>query len=56
VEEVMSAIWNDGVNLEVATEVVGETDDGLVEVGSVSETKGGVFGASLDLGNGWRAV
>ncbi len=49
----MSAIGNVGVDLEVAAEVVNETEDGLVEVGAVSETKGGPWGATQDLGAGW---
>jgi hypothetical protein len=54
VEEVnMNAIPNE-LGREGDTEVASETDDGLVEVGAVSETKGGVFGASNDLGAGYQ--
>ncbi len=36
----------------VDVEVMGETDVELVEVGTVSETKGGILGAYPDLGIG----
>lgn len=29
-------------------------DGDMVEVGAVSETKGGPFGSTLDVGNGWQ--
>ena len=45
----MNANPNELVSLEEHTDVVHEMD--LVEVGAVSETKGG-FGHSLDGGNG----
>ena len=48
----MSAISKENVSQEVAVEVVCETEDGLVEVGAVSETKGGVYGPTPDQGNG----
>jgi len=50
----MSAISKENVGQEVAAEVVCEMEDSLVEVGAVSETKGGVFGVTMDLGNGWQ--
>jgi hypothetical protein len=31
-----------------------ETEEGLVEVGAVTDTKGGFFGVSLDGGGGWQ--
>jgi hypothetical protein len=40
------------VSREEHTEVVHETEDGLVEVGAVSETKGGIYGAKNDSGLG----
>jgi hypothetical protein len=43
---------NESVSLEEHTEVVHETQDGLVEVGAVSETKGGLYGAKTDNGLG----
>jgi len=50
----MNAVSNECVSVEVDTEVVSEMDAaGLVEVGAVSETKGGVLGVSIDTGNGW---
>ena len=49
----MNAVSNECVNVEVDAEVVSEMDAGLVEVGMVSETKGGVLGVSIDPGNGW---
>ena len=49
----MNAVSNECVGVEVDTEVVSEMDAGLVEVGAVSDTKGGVLGVSLDNGNGW---
>lgn len=48
----MNAVSNECVSVEVDTEV-SEMDAGLVEVGAVSETKGGPVGFSHDLGNGW---
>jgi hypothetical protein len=50
----MSAISKESVSQEVASEIVGEMEDGLVEVGAVSETKGGPFGPNPDNGNGWQ--
>ncbi len=50
----MSAISKESVGQEVAVEVVRETDDSLVEVGAVSETKGGPLGLVPDPGNGWQ--
>jgi hypothetical protein len=52
----MSAISKESVGQEVAVEVVREMEDGLIEVGAVSETKGGLFGPTMDLGNGWQFV
>jgi hypothetical protein len=43
---------NELVSREEHTEVVHETQDGLVEVGAVSETKGGVWGSKMDNGAG----
>jgi hypothetical protein len=43
---------NELVSREEHTEVVHETEDGLVEVGAVSETKGGIYGNKFDNGNG----
>ena len=48
----MSAIVNDG-SQEVSAEI--EMEDVLVEVGKVSETKGGVLGLSSDIGNGYKS-
>jgi hypothetical protein len=48
----MSAISKESVSQEVSAEVACEMEDGLVEVGAVSETKGGVFGVTPDQGNG----
>jgi hypothetical protein len=50
----MNAVSNECVSVEVDAEVVSEMDAGLVEVGAVSETKGGVFGVSPDAGNGFQ--
>ena len=47
----MSAIYNERAQ-EVGAEV--EVDEVLVEVGKVSETKGGVIGTVPDVGNGVR--
>ena len=49
----MSAIQNECVSWEVEAEVVCEAEDGLVEVGAVSETKGGPLGTNLDTGAGF---
>ena len=54
VEEVyMSAISNER-SQEVSAEVE-VAEEELVEVGKVSETKGGVVGFSNDVGNGWKS-
>ena len=50
----MNAVSNECVSLEVDAEVTSEMDAGLVEVGAVSETKGGFFGANPDVGDGWQ--
>jgi hypothetical protein len=50
----MSAISKESVSQEMAAEVACEMEDGLVEVGAVSETKGGPWGVSPDLGNGFQ--
>ena len=50
----MSAISKESVGQEVAVEVVREMEDGLIEVGAVSETKGGPLGLIMDPGNGWQ--
>jgi hypothetical protein len=52
----MSAISKESVSQEMAAEVACEMEDGLVEVGAVSETKGGPYGFSPDLGNGFQFV
>jgi hypothetical protein len=46
----MNAIPNESVNWVEDTEVVRETQDGLVEVGAVSETKGSPVGFFSDAG------
>jgi hypothetical protein len=43
---------NELVSREEHTEVVHETQEGLIEVGAVSETKGGVWGSKMDIGAG----
>jgi hypothetical protein len=50
----MSAISKESVGQEVAVEVVREMEDGLIEVGAVSETKGGPLGLIMDPGTGWQ--
>jgi hypothetical protein len=50
----MSAISKESVSQEVAVVEVCEMEDGLVEVGAVSETKGGPLGYNPDNGNGWQ--
>jgi hypothetical protein len=50
----MNAVSNEYVSVEVDAEVASEMDAGLVEVGAVSETKGGLGGFSLDGGGGWQ--
>jgi hypothetical protein len=52
----MSAISKESVSQEVAAVEICETEDGLVEVGAVSETKGGVYGPTPDIGNGWQFI
>jgi hypothetical protein len=52
----MSAISKESVGQEMAVEVVREMDDGLIEVGAVSETKGGIYGLVMDPGAGWQPV
>ncbi len=49
----MSAILNECAVREVGVEVMDETDVELIEVGAVSETKGGVLGVSMDNGAGY---
>lgn len=46
----MSAIYNNERAQEVSAEV--EVEEVLIEVGKVSETKGGIFGVTPDIGNG----
>ena len=48
----MNAISNER-GQEVSAEIEA-TEDMLVEVGKVSETKGGPLGFTNDVGNGWR--
>jgi hypothetical protein len=50
----MSAISKESVSQEVAAVEVYEMEDGLIEVGAVSETKGGPWGLVPDPGNGWQ--
>ena len=50
----MNAIPSELVSQEEDTEVVHEAEDGLVEVGAVSETKGSLVGVGPDNGNGYR--
>jgi hypothetical protein len=50
----MNAVSNECVGLEVDAEVTSEMDAGLVEVGAVSETKGGILGVNSDLGIGFQ--
>jgi hypothetical protein len=51
----MNAIRNNElVATENNTEVVHETEDALVEVGAVSETRTGIFGSVGDNGGGFR--
>jgi hypothetical protein len=50
----MSAISKESVSQEVAAEVACEMEDGLVEVGAVSETKGGIYGPTPDQGAGFQ--
>ena len=50
----MNAVSNECVSLEVDTDVTCETDADLVEVGAVSETKGGFFGPNPDVGAGYQ--
>jgi hypothetical protein len=50
----MSAISKESVGEEAVVEVVCETEDGLVEMGAVSETKGGLLGLYPDGGGGWQ--
>ena len=52
----MNAVSNECVGLEVDAEVLNEMDADLVEVGAVSETKGGFFGATGDNGGGWQRI
>jgi hypothetical protein len=48
----MTTVPSDLVSNEEHTEVVHETEDGLVEVGAVSETKGNPWGNKGDGGIG----
>ena len=50
----MSAISKESVSQEVAAVEVYEMEDGLIEVGAVTETKGGPWGLVPDPGNGWQ--
>jgi hypothetical protein len=50
----MNAVSNECVSVEVDTEVVSEMDADLVEVGAVSETKGGILGVNSDNGIGYQ--
>ena len=52
----MSAISKESLSQEAAAVEICETDDGLVEVGAVTETKGGPFGYTPDAGNGFQFV
>jgi hypothetical protein len=48
----MNSIPSELVSPEEHTDVVHETEDGLVEVGAVTQTKGGVYGPKMDSGLG----
>ena len=50
----MSAISKESVSQEVAAEVVSEMEDGLIEVGAVTEPRGGIYGPTPDQGAGWQ--
>jgi hypothetical protein len=52
----MNAVSNECVGLEVeaGAEVTSEMDAGLVEMGAVSETKGGILGVNSDNGIGYQ--
>jgi hypothetical protein len=52
----MSAISKESLSQEAAAVEICETDDGLVEVGAVTETKGGIYGPTPDVGNGLQFV
>jgi hypothetical protein len=45
---------NELVSQAEHTEVVHEAEDGLIEVGAVSETKGGLYGPKFDGGIGMQ--
>jgi hypothetical protein len=49
----MNTIQSELVSREEHTEVVHETQDGLLEMGAVTETKGGPVGGKNDNGFGW---
>jgi hypothetical protein len=49
----MNAIGNEPAKPEELTSEIDGTEDDLVEVGAVSETRGGNLGVVLDLGNGY---
>jgi hypothetical protein len=51
-ESDMNSVPDELVSQEEHTEVVHENEDGLVEVGAVTETKGGPYGPKLDNGIG----
>ena len=50
----MGAVSKESLSQEAAAEVACEMEDGLVEVGAVSETKGGVYGPTPDQGAGFQ--
>ena len=50
----MNTNLNELVSQEEHTEVVHEAEDGLVEVGAVSETTGGIYGNKTDSGLGFQ--
>jgi hypothetical protein len=51
-ESDVNSVPNELVSREEHSEEVHETQDGLVEVGAVTETKGGVYGPKTDTGVG----
>jgi hypothetical protein len=50
----MSAISKESVSQEAAAVEVCETEDSLVEMCAVSETKGTPLGVTYDGGGGWQ--
>ena len=48
-------VTSDEIHKEVVHGAEGQQDETLVEMGAVSETKGGVFGAKFDGGAGYQS-